>query len=51
MQHYLPARDALLGRICNAVPRLFLSRVERARARGIHNARAGSSVAAAKRGS
>jgi 3-oxoacyl-[acyl-carrier protein] reductase len=37
LEHFLPARDALLARISNAFPRLFLSQVARARNRGARN--------------
>src|SRR5699024_3393410 len=34
IEHYLPFREGVMGRICNAFPRFFLSQVDAARKRG-----------------
>jgi len=42
VEYYLPAREELLGKICNAFPRFFLGQVDRARERGKKNFHADS---------
>ncbi|CAM5485938.1 hypothetical protein [Rhodanobacter lindaniclasticus] len=37
LEYFLPFRDELLGKISNAFPRLFLSQLDKARARGRRN--------------
>lgn len=34
VEYFLPFRDELMGKVCNAFPALFLSQLDRARARG-----------------
>jgi len=37
VEFYLPFRDSVLGKVCNAFPSFFLSQVEKARVRGQRN--------------
>ncbi|TCD19079.1 SDR family NAD(P)-dependent oxidoreductase [Pseudomonas sp. IC_126] len=37
LEYFLPAREGLLGKLCNAFPGFFLSQVDKARARGLRN--------------
>lgn len=37
LEYYLPRTEGILGKICNAAPRFFLSQIEKARRRGEKN--------------